>query len=272
MYADLHTHTRASDGALMPQQLVDAAANCDIGLLAITDHDTIAGYEQITVVPESLHLVGGIELSTSWQGIGIHIVGLNIDLASDAILDAIACQGQARRQRAEKIAAVLERFGLECPLQGAQGLASDGNVGRPHFARYMVDSGFVRSESEAFRKYLGAGKPGDIKNCWASLEAVIDWIRSSSGTAVLAHPAKYGLTRSRLHNLVAAFASAGGQALEVVSGSQLPAQARDFANLAITHGLSMSCGSDFHQPGQPWARLGHFGALPAGMRAVWENW
>jgi predicted metal-dependent phosphoesterase TrpH len=136
----------------------------------------------------------------------------------------------------------------------------------------MVNTGFVRSEDEAFRKYLGSGKSCDINNNWAPLPQVIAWIRAAGGTAVLAHPGKYRLTQGKLASLVDEFAAAGGEALEVVSGRQLPAQTRNFARLASARGLLMSCGSDFHQPGQSWAQLGCYSTPPSTPTPLWARW
>jgi predicted metal-dependent phosphoesterase TrpH len=221
MTIDLHSHTTASDGALEPRELIERAVTQGVKTLSITDHDSIAAYQQLQPQADlPLQLIPGIELSTVWQGISIHVLALNIRLDSVAILTAVSEQGHARAERAELIGARLAKLGIKDAYDGARKLAGKGWIGRPHFARYLVDSGVVPDENRAFRKYLGNGKPGDVKQLWPPLEKIIEWTRDSNGTAVLAHPSRYGLTRSKLNRMLDGFVAAGGQGIEVVSGRQ----------------------------------------------------
>ncbi|MDY0070079.1 MAG: PHP domain-containing protein, partial [Porticoccaceae bacterium] len=271
MLFDLHCHTTASDGELSPGELLARAASQGVSHLAITDHDSVAAYGAIAD-PGGLTLIPGVEFSTTWGRLGVHVLGLNIDPHSPAIREGVMHQGNARRERAARIAERLEKYGLKDALAGACRIAGSDTPGRPHFARHMVASGFVRHEREAFKKYLGAGKPGDIRQHWASPEQVIAWIRGAGGTAVLAHPAKYGLTRNRLIALAETFKAWGGEGLEVVSGVQVPAVTRDLAALCQRLDLCATWGSDFHRPGQPWAELGRYSTPPEGVRPAWERW
>ena len=132
--------------------------------------------------------------------------------------------------------------------------------------------GAVSNIQQAFKRYLGAGKVGDVKDQWADLKTVIDWIRDAGGVAVLAHPTKYKLTRSKLIELITAFKAAGGEAMEVISGSQVPSVTRDMARLCRDSGLEASCGSDFHSLNQPWASLGHVAPLPEDCTPIWNRW
>lgn len=270
MRFDLHTHTTASDGLLTPAALVEAAHAAGIELLAITDHDAIDAYAALPPLPPGLHVIGGIELSTAYNGGGVHVVGLNLALGSDALMQALASQRQARSARAERIAERLHKRGIVDALAGAARHAGDAAIGRPHFAAYLVEIGACVDAEAAFRKYLAR----DLApaSAWPSLATIIEWIRAAGGVAVLAHPGKYGLTRKRLDELTAAFRAAGGAALEVVSGLQRPDVTRDLAALAERHGLALSAGSDFHQPGQAWAALGRLAPLPPSGRRVWELW
>jgi len=273
MIADLHTHTSASDGSLDPAALLARAGTAGIELLSITDHDTLAGYTELAGKPsDSLRIVAGIELSSEWEGCGIHVVGLNVGLSSDAMRSATTFQRDARTRRAQQIADKLERAGVSGALEGAQAYAGDGLIGRPDFARYLVAQGTVKNFGQAFRKYLGAGKIGDVKQHWESMATVIGWVRDAGGTAVLAHPARYGFTASKRNHLIAAFAAAGGQALEVVSGRQDRELTATLAKAATAAGLLTSCGSDFHHDNQPWSRLGMPLTLPGQCRPVWESW
>lgn len=271
MTIDFHCHTTASDGELSPRDLLELAQRCGVTRLSITDHDSVAAYQGLNPLT-GLELIGGVEFSTLWNKTGLHILGLNIDPFCPAMQEAVAFQRNARLGRAEKIAEKLEKYGVVAPLEGARSLASAGNVGRPHFARHMVATGFVKDEKEAFKKYLGSGKSCDIRQCWAEPEQIVAWIRAAGGVAVLAHPAKYNLTRSKLVSFLEAFKGWGGGGLEVVSGIQLPAVTRDLAQLCEQLDLSASWGSDFHRPGQSWAQLGRYSAPPPHLRPVWHNW
>lgn len=272
MLPDLHCHTTASDGQLEPQALVEAAVAAGVTTLAITDHDTTAAYEQIVTVPDTLTLIDGIELSCRWRTSGVHVVGLNFDRHHPVMQAAVTAQMQRREERSERIAEVLARKGFTGTLAGARAFAGRDAVGRPHFARYLESIGAVRSVDEAFKKYLGNGKAGDVKQMWPELEEVVEWIRAAGGVPVLAHPAKYELTRTRLRALLDDFIAAGGQAMEVCSGQQPPNLTGDLAALCNERGLWASVGSDFHQPGQPWAMLGRYARLPDSCEPVWRHW
>ena len=273
MRVDLHTHTTASDGMLSPAELLTHAREAGVSLLAITDHDTVAGYSQLDPSADpKIKLVTGTEISTSWNNIGIHIVGLNVDLQNSLLRSGLSRQRHARNMRAEIIAARLYKLGFPATLTAARKLAGEAPVGRMHFARHLVETAAVPDLKSAFRKYLGAGKPGDVKSEWADMTEVIGWIVQAGGTAVLAHPSKYKLTNLKLEALVADFSAAGGQALEVISGQQDKGLTTRLAKLAVRRGLLVSTGSDFHAPGQSWAALGKQPKLPASCTAVWEAW
>lgn len=270
---DLHTHTTASDGSLSPLALVAHAGECGVDVLSITDHDTVAAYEQLGDPPAgSPEIVPGIELSTTWAGRGVHIVGLNIDPANAVLCAGIAAQQAARAARAETIALRLEKLGFGHAGSEVAAMAGDSCVGRPHFARYLVDNGHVKDIATAFRKYLGDGKPGDVRSGWASLEDVIRWIRTAGGNAVLAHPAKYRLTRTKLCALIEDFRAAGGAAIEVVSGQQESRVTLRLGALADDYGLAASSGSDFHHPSSTWSAPGRFSTMPGTLRPVWDLW
>ncbi|MDM3871131.1 PHP domain-containing protein [Porticoccus sp. W117] len=271
MKFDLHCHSTASDGSLTPDELVQRAHENGVTHLSITDHDTVAAYKQIDWKACPLTLIPGIEISSTWSKRGVHIVGLGIDLKSAAIAEAVQQQSLARQLRAEKIAERLTKSGLRCPLEEVEQLAAGGQLGRPHFARYLVASGQVKDSQQAFKKYLGDGKPGDVKQHWASLEQTVQWILDAGGVAVLAHPLKYKLTRTKLLALVQDFKALGGQAMEVVSGKQTPQESRKMADICQQSGLLASCGSDFHHPDTRWAELGMYSTLPSTVDTVFSH-
>lgn len=273
MQVDLHTHSNASDGKLAPLELIERARAAGVDLLAITDHDTLAGVDSLGDDRfGSLRLIAGIELSARWRQQTIHVVGLNVGRDRGAIREAIAAQQTARRTRAGIIAARLAKQGLGDFGDRVEALGSRISIGRPHLADMLVEAGVVRSVDEAFRKYLGSGRIGDVRDEWAPLAQIVSWIRDAGGTPVIAHPEKYQLTRTRLRELVEDFRAAGGKAIEVVSGRQADHETRALATLCTQRGLGASSGSDFHQPGQHWAELGSQPRVPDGCRPVWEHW
>ncbi len=273
MKADLHTHTTASDGSMAPNDLVRLAAEEGVEMLSITDHDSVAAYEQLDPgAATGLQLVPGIEFSASWHGAGIHVVGLAIDPVAAVIRDATRQQREARITRAREIADRLaKRLRIESPFEAVME-ASGGCPGRPDFARYLVDTGAVSDVKTAFRKHLGTGKIGDVKAHWRPVDDIVRWITDAGGVAVLAHPAKYRFTRSKLVRLCRDFRSAGGRAMEVSCGQQDPSRTRSLADICEDFGMLASCGSDFHHPGQAWSRPGRYAPMPRRVTPVWSAW
>jgi predicted metal-dependent phosphoesterase TrpH len=268
---DLHSHTTISDGALTPDQLIARALEKSVDVLAITDHDTVDAYREMPVSHGGIKVIPGIEFSTQWENRGIHILGLNIDLDSAAIRTGVQFQTNARQERARRIGENLEKRGIEGAFDRASKLSNGAYIGRPHFAQHLIDIGKAKSMQAAFKNYLGDGKAGDVKQHWAELSQIIQWIREASGIPVLAHPLKYKLTRTKLKRLLARFKQLGGEGMEVVSGQQEQQQTKSMAALCEQMNLLASCGSDFHMPDRRWAELGVFSPLPASVTPVWER-
>ncbi|MFK8016232.1 MAG: PHP domain-containing protein [Gammaproteobacteria bacterium] len=273
LIADLHTHTLYSDGSLSPAAVCALAHEQGVDLLAITDHDTLDAYADVGLSGgPSPELVVGLELSALWTKRPVHIVGLGVDPQHEGLRAGIVAQRAARELRATRIAKRLEKRGIPNALEGARRHAGQGILGRPHFAAHLVECGAVRDMAQAFHQFLGHGKPGDVSTPWPQMATVIDWVREAGGVAVLAHPAKYKLTRTKLNELVAAFKTAGGAAMEVISGTQQYAQTQTLANLCEEAGLLASSGSDFHHPDQRWAQIGKGLRLPSRLTPVWTHW
>lgn len=279
MLADLHMHSTASDGSLEPAELMRRAAASGVELVALTDHDCLDGQQVAQVTAESLGMrwVSGIELSAQWQGHTLHILGYGFDPQAPGLVEAIDKVQEGRWRRAEQIAQRLAGKNMPDALEGA--LAVQHRTGaelhsppaRPHFADWMVEAGHVRDRAEAFRKWLGAGKLGDIKQHWPGLPEAIEPLRAAGGMAVIAHPWQYGFTRSRLRRLLRDFAQAGGRGIEVANGMQPPEQVAYLAKLSIEFGFLASCGSDFHNPDSPWMALGKMTAIPEDCTPVWAD-
>jgi hypothetical protein len=271
MKFDLHCHSNASDGKLSPREVLSVVASSDVQLFALTDHDTVQGYTQIKDLDWPFILVSGIELSTVWSGISVHVIGLDFDPEHPAMLEAIDFLRNARAARALVIDERLAKKGMPGTLQGALGFCPDlGQVGRPHFAEFMVQQGYVQSINEAFDRWLGNGKLGDVKTGWPTLEQTIAWIKQAGGVAVLAHPLRYDLTFSKMRRLVGTFRQYGGDAIEVLGQQAQPDQKRELIKLAKAEGLAGSGGSDFHNPEWAWAQIGRIEALPDDITPVWS--
>lgn len=272
MLFDLHTHTDCSDGSLSPADLVDYATTCHVDVLAITDHDTVAAFDRLASTRDaSLELVTGIELSCLWQRRLVHIVGLRVELGSEALDGAVKQQRHARLDRAATIAKRLMKLGIDNPLDDVLE-RSNGHPGRPHFAAQLVDIGVVPDVRTAFKRYLGAGKIGDVKETWPTMDRAVAWINAAGGQAVLAHPAKYRMTKTKLRALVDDFKRGGGVAVEVCSGSQDPATTSALARVTTEAGLLGSAGSDFHHRSQTWSQPGRYAPIPRGVPMIWESW
>ncbi len=269
---DLHCHTYCSDGDLSPQALIELAEQSGIDLLAITDHDTLDGYFEAKPFAESaaIQLVPAIEWSAVWGGMSVHVVGLNLDPNDSTLTEQLTNQRTARIERAREIGRKLAKVGIEDAYSGARNLAPMGQIGRPHFARYLLEKGYVKNYQEAFKKYLGAGKLGDVKTSWPQLEEVVAWTRQAGGVAVLAHPKHYKLTRSKLGRLIEAFAEAGGEAIELVTSPKMDSTDNPVKHFAQLYGLAVSVASDFHTPQNGWQHLGGLAKVPEPFVPVWQ--
>ena len=275
MKIDLHSHTLCSDGVLSPADLVARAVEKGVNVLAITDHDTVAGLaaaqHAITEQQLPLQLINGVEISTSWQQLEIHIVGLNINPDCPRFLQRLATQQQARLIRAEEMARRLAKNNIPDVLPAVLKLADGAALTRAHFARHLVSIGKASTMDGVFKKYLGRGKIGYVPNNWVEMAEAIKWIHDAGGVAVLAHPLKYKLTTKWVKRLAEQFAAAGGDAIEVISPQQTPVQKRELWALCQLHGLTASVGSDFHQV-TTWNDIGKNLYLTDDVIPVWANW
>lgn len=270
---DLHSHSLASDGTLGPKQLVSEAAAAGVNVLALTDHDTTDGLAEAGNMAEALglQLVPGVEISVSWQSQTVHILGLGIDADCESLETGLAGLREFRDWRALEIGRRLEKAGISGGYERARELATGRIVSRTHFARFLVEQGQARSMQQVFKRFLVTGKPGYVSGEWAEMETVLGWIHAAGGMAVIAHPARYRMTATKLRRLVGEFRECGGEGLEVVSGSHTKDNVIAMTALCRNENMLASCGSDYHGPENPWVRLGKLDALPIGCRPVWES-
>lgn len=243
-------------------------------MLALTDHDETAGIAeaQEAAAAHGIYLVPGVEISVTWRGKTLHIVGLHIDILNPTLQAGLVSVRRGRRARAEGMAADLARVGITGSLEGAFRHARNPElIGRTHFARYLVERGLACAPSEVFRRYLSEGRPGFVPHQWATLEDAVSWIRASGGQAVIAHPGRYNLSREKFAEMVGEFRDLGGVGIEVIAPSHRPDQFETLAKISRAFGLKVSAGSDFHGPTQQ-SDLGRLPPLPCGVTPIWEGW
>ncbi len=270
---DLHSHSTASDGAFAPARLVQEAASAGVDVLALTDHDSLAGLQEASEAARHLdiQLINGVEISAGWQKRTLHIVGLAVDTDCSTLQNGLQQLQTVRRERAQRIARKLEKIGLDDALARAESLARGAQITRTHFARLLVDAGLCSDMKQAFKRYLAAGKPAYISSEWTSLESAINWIHAAGGLAVLAHPMLYNMSAAWRSRMFSAFKNGGGDAMEVCCGGSTPEQIQLSARDAQQHQLLGSVGSDFHHPEQRWIRLGKIPPLPSKVTPVWSD-
>jgi len=274
MIVDLHCHSNVSDGALSPAAVVQRAATRGVEMLALTDHDQLKGLAEAA---EAAHAAGiafvpGVEVSVTWRGSTVHVVGLQIDPGSAVLEAGLAQVRSGRLRRAEAMGRGLAAAGIAGAFEGAlRHVANEEMIGRTHFARHLADVGVVGSTREAFRDFLVPGKPGYVAHRWADLAAALAWIREAGGVAVLAHPGRYRYSAAAREDLLREFRQAGGSGIEIVTSGHSEDQRQLFRALARSFGLQASRGSDFHAPDEGV----EFGALPddtVALPRIWDAW
>ncbi|MFN7085302.1 MAG: phosphatase [Burkholderiales bacterium] len=250
------------------------AARRGVTTLALTDHDETRGLAEARVAAgeQDITLVGGVEISVTWHGHTLHVVGLHIDPENRELAVGLELIRSGRRLRAEAMAESLRRAGIAGSLEGARSYAGNPElVARTHFARFLVERGHAREVAAVFKKYLAVGKPGHVPHQWAGLEQSVAWIKAAGGVPVLAHPGRYRLGNAQRDALLADFRDAGGIAIEVVTASHAAQQFATWARQCRRFGLLASAGSDFHGPGESRCDLGGLPALPDGCTPVWSR-
>jgi predicted metal-dependent phosphoesterase TrpH len=272
---DLHCHSNVSDGMLAPATVAARAKARGVDVWALTDHDEVGGIAEARAAAAALGLafVPGVEISITWAGQTVHIVGLQIDERNEELLRGLASTRSGRELRAREMAEQLAAADIPDAYEGA--LRHAGNpdlISRTHFARYIIDRGVCDDVPSVFRNYLIEGKPGYVPHRWATLQQAVGWIRGAGGVAVIAHPGRYNFDAMSYDALFEEFQRLGGAAIEVVTGSHTPDQYAEYARVAQRYGFLASRGSDFHGPGESRVELGDLPALPASLKPVWHDW
>ncbi|MBK6630802.1 MAG: PHP domain-containing protein [Betaproteobacteria bacterium] len=275
MKVDLHCHSNVSDGLLPPAEVSRRAADNGVELLALTDHDDVAGLVEARAVAEArgLRFLDGSEISVSWRDdASFHVVGLGIDPANGALLAGLKSIRDGRDGRAHRIAEELDKIGIHGAYEGAARYAEKASIiSRAHFARFLVEGKMSPDVKSVFDHYLAKGKPGYVPHEWASLEEALRWIGNASGVAVLAHPLRYRVSRDELRAFLGEFKDRGGQGIEVACGAHSAEEVKECARLARHFGLKGSVASDFHGPGESYAELGKAPPLPDDLVPIWHG-
>ncbi len=271
--ADLHCHSCVSDGTLEPEALAARAKANGVELWALTDHDEVGGQQRARAAAraEGLPYLSGTEISVTFAGVTVHIVGLGFDADDTALRQGLAATRGGREARAREMADELAKVGIIGAYEGA--IKYVGNpelISRTHFARHLVESGVCNDTNEVFRRFLVEGRPGYVPHRWATLRNAVEWISGAGGIAVVAHPARYKFSPTEEYALFTEFKALGGRGVEVVTGSHSAAEALRYADAAREFELLASRGSDFHSPAESRIDLGGLPPLPAGLAPVWE--
>lgn len=272
---DLHCHSNISDGTLTPTALAARAKKNGVDVWAMTDHDEIRGIAEARIAAAALDMayVPGVEISITWAGQTVHIVGLQIDEKNQALVDGLTATRGGREERAREMAAQLEAVGIHDAFQGALKFVGNPDlISRTHFARYIMELGMCKDLNEVFSKYLGDDKPGFVPHRWATLQNSVEWITGAGGIAVIAHPGRYKFSDLAFDALFNEFKEFGGGGIEVTTGSHSVDQYDYYAKVANTYGFLASRGSDFHGPGESRVDLGGLPPLPSGLKPVWHDW
>jgi 3',5'-nucleoside bisphosphate phosphatase len=272
--ADLHCHSVVSDGTLQPEALAARAHANGVELWSLTDHDEIDGQRRAAAAARALGLdyLSGCEISVSFAGITVHIVGLGFDADDERLRRGLAATRGGRGERAREMSDALAAAGIKGAFDGALRYAGNPElIARTHFARYLVEIGACNDINEVFRRYLSEGKPGYVPHRWAALGDAVRWITQAGGLAVIAHPGRYRFTPTEEYALFTEFMAHGGRGVEVVTGSHTAAEYRKYADMALEFDLLASRGSDFHSPGESHTDLGALPDLPGQLTPVWSQ-
>lgn len=255
---DLHTHSTESDGTLTPEELMRHAKEAGLSAIALTDHDTISGIKRAMPVAKELRLelVPGIELSTDYRGTEVHILGYYIDVEHPEFLARLLEFVDSRDRRNEKMVLLLQQEGFDITMEDLFRENPDSVITRAHFARYLVEHGFVKDRETVFRKYLG-----DNCRCYVPREKITPFeavrlIQLGGGLAFFAHPILCHMNHDRLRFLIHNLKDAGLAGLEAIYSMNMPGDQRNLLKYAKEFNLLISGGSDFHGANKPQIHLG----------------
>lgn len=271
---DLHTHSTASDGSFLPAELAAEAHKAGISLFALTDHDTVAGVEEAQQAGEKLgiRVLPGIEISVEWQPGELHLLGLGIDIENRTLRKLMRYAQEKRLERNHKIIEKFNEAGIVIDEEKLAHVAGGSVIGRPHFAKYLVQEKKAKSIQDAFLKYLAKGRPFYIEKECLSLMEAIEAIKAARGVPVLAHPMSLYLSWGKLPETIAQFKEAGLVGIEAWHSGARYGECVRLQALAEELGLIVTAGSDFHGANRKDVYLGRTAAnLPIKDHFFTEN-
>lgn len=268
---DLHCHSHYSDGKHAANFLIERALANDVTHLAITDHDSTNVHQDLST-HRSLSIIAGVEISCAWENRELHIVGLCIDTCNPQLKKLLDAQQQTRRQRICQIDARLAKTGITGLLPYMSGLVAAAQT-RSHVADFLIQQQVCKTRQKVFKQFLNKKGKAWVPAHWCTMEDAIGAITAAGGIPVLAHPGRYGINRSTLSRLADVFKAAGGDALECTYPNIAADMQTYLLKLAVTKGLHVSGGSDFHDASAVWTDVGKFPALPDNAHAngVWHH-
>lgn len=256
-FIDLHVHSTRSDGTMTPTELVDYAIEKGLSVIALTDHDTVDGIDEMMRYAKGkpIEIIPGIEYSTEYLSRDVHIVGLFIDYKAKVFQEYLERFRQSRTERNYKLCANLQRVGIDITYEALQEEFPDAIITRAHYAKFLMDKGYVKSRNEAFDRYLGDHTPYFVHREKITPEEVIRVTLEAGGIPVLAHPTLYKLGREQLDILVHRLKDAGLMGMECIYSTYTSAEEARMKALAKKYGLLQSGGSDFHGANKPGLEL-----------------
>ena len=257
---DLHVHSNRSDGTYSPRELVDYAIEKGLAAMALTDHDTVDGLQEALKYAKALadapEIIPGIEFSTEYQGQDIHIVGLYIDYENDEFRRYLQEFVDSRNTRNEKMCAKLREHGVDITYEALLAEFPNAVITRAHYAKYLLNHGYIKNMNQAFSKYVGDNAPCYIPREKVTPTQAVQLILQAGGIPILAHPTLYHMSDRRLDALVAELKDAGLVGIETIYSTYTPAETRQMKALAEKYQLLFSGGSDFHGGNKPGLDLG----------------
>lgn len=262
-YIDLHVHSNASDGTLTPTEVVSLAASLSLSAIALTDHDTVAGVAEaqaaalvMSDASDPLRIIPGAEISAAYNGRDIHILGLFLDTKNNALIKTLNEAVAKREERNEKMAANLRGAGIDITVDKLKAAEGEAVLTRAHFAKYMTEHGFTKSNKDAFDRFLNDSSPYYVPRDYLSPEATIDLIHEAGGLAVLAHPLLYKYNLEQLDVLIALLAGFGLDGIEAIYSLNTGFDEGIIRRYANRYNLAITGGSDFHGMNKPDISLG----------------
>lgn len=263
MLIDLHVHSNYSDGTLSPSELIDLGLKNNLSVIALTDHDTLAGIDEAQRAVSlkrdkgfKITLVPGVEISVFYKGHDIHILGLLIDHYNPSLNKALDQANNSRNIRNEKIARNFRNDGIPITLEKLQENSENSVITRAHFAMYLVEHGYAKSTNDAFKRFLCKGSPYYVSRDYLSAEKGIEMIHGANGLAFIAHPLLYGFTQSQVVKMIEDFKKMGIDGIEAIHSSNTKAQKNFLVGLANKNNLLITGGTDFHGDVKPDIALG----------------